>query len=217
MQPPEGKPRLLVIACGALAVEVSAVLRPLGDAVKVQCLPASWHNEPAKIPDGVRKLIEKYQLAFARIYVAYGDCGTAGGLDKVLDEYGVERLPGPHCYSFYAGDQQFEALTDEETGSFFVTDYLLRNFQRLVIKGLGLDRYPQLLGSYFGNYHRLVYLAQRTDGALKEQAREAASQLGLELVYRPVGYGQLGSQLVRLTARDTAAVSAAVPAIHQVA
>ncbi len=213
----EGSQRLLVIACGALAAEVLAVLRPVGDAVKVQCLPASWHNEPAKIPGGVRKVIEQNRHAFARIYVAYGDCGTAGELDRVLAEYEVERLPGPHCYSFYAGTEQFEALVNEEPGSFFVTDYLLGNFQRLVIKGLGLDRFPQLLTSYFGNYRRLVYLAQRSDASLADQAQQVAGQLGLELVCRPVGYGLLGNQLVQLTAQHASATSAVIPAIGQVA
>jgi len=217
MQPPEVRPRLLVIACGALAAEVMAVLRSAGDAVKVKCLPAGWHNEPAKIPGGVRRLIEKNKQSFDRIYVAYGDCGTAGKLDQLLSEYGVERLPGPHCYSFYAGPAQFDKLMDEEPGSFFVTDYLLKNFQRLVIIGLGLDRYPQLLEAYFGNYRRLVYLAQDKNKVLKDQAQAAARQLGLEMVYRPVGYGLLGSQLVQLTAQHNPAGSAAVTPVRQVA
>jgi len=138
-------------------------------------------------------------------------------LDKVLAEYGIERLPGPHCYSFYAGTEQFEALVEEEPGSFFVTDYLLRNFQRLVITGLGLDRYPQLLETYFGNYKRLVYLAQRSDESLRDQAQEAARQLGLELVYRTVGYGMLGSQLVQLAEPDSTTSSAEVSTMQQVA
>jgi len=217
MQAPECSRRLLVIACGALAAEVMAVLRPAGDAVKVRCLPARWHNEPENIPAGVRALIDQNLPHFERIFVAYGDCGTAGVLDKVLAEYGIERLPGPHCYSFYAGTEQFEALIEAEPGSFFVTDYLLRNFQRLVIVGLGLDRYPQLLETYFGNYRRLVYLAQCSDESLKDQAQEAARQLGLELVYRTVGYGMLGSQLVQLAEPDSTASSAVVSTIQQVA
>jgi len=214
---PEVSQRLLVIACGALAAEVMAVLRPVGTAVKVQCLPANWHNQPAKIPGGVRKLIEQYRQDFSQIYVAYGDCGTAGELDKVLAEYGVERLPGPHCYSFYAGTKQFEALTEEEPGSFFITDYLLRNFQRLIITGLGLDRYPQLLETYFGNYRRLVYLAQRPDEVLEKQAQEAARRLDLELIYRPVGYGMLGKKLLQLTDQVAIVCSSTVRDNPQVA
>ncbi|MDX1655441.1 MAG: DUF1638 domain-containing protein, partial [Candidatus Competibacteraceae bacterium] len=132
---------------------------------------------------------------FSRIFVAYGDCGTGGELDRMLAEEGVERLPGAHCYQFFAGERAFEELSEEEPGTFYLTDFLARHFQRLVIQGLGLDRHPQLAPLYFGHYRRLVYLAQRRDPDLEARAREAARELGLDYQYRYTGYGDLAGSL----------------------
>jgi hypothetical protein len=147
--------------------------------MELTCLPADLHNRPAKIPEAVRGKIQAARGHYDHIVVLYGDCGTGGKLDAVLREEGVERIQGAHCYEFYAGATDFAALAEREPGTFFLTDYLVRHFDRLIIKGLGLDRYPQLLGDYFGNYRLLVYLAQVDDPALDLAAKAAALRLGL--------------------------------------
>jgi hypothetical protein len=186
-------PRTLFIACGALAREFLAVRKANAwdDHIEVTCLPAIWHNRPDKIPEGVRRKIRAGKKRFDRIFVLYGDCGTGGELDRVLAEEGVERIEGPHCYQWFAGTADFERLTEEEPGTFFLTDYLVRHFDRLMWQGLGLDRHPDLLEAYFGNYRKLVYLAQVDDPALVEKAKEAAERLKLEFVHRRTGYGEL--------------------------
>src|SRR5215471_261507 len=143
----------LLIACGALAREVLAVVEAQGwRNLAVTCLPAHYHNTPAKIPEGVRAKIRENRDRYDRIYVAYGDCGTGGMLDQVLAEEGVERIGGPHCYQFYAGTADFTALMEAEPGTLFLTDYLVRHFERIIMEGLGIDRHPELRDDYFGNY-----------------------------------------------------------------
>ncbi len=180
------KPSLLVIACGALAREIKT-LQELGgwDHVEVRCLPAVLHNRPEQIPEAVRKQLEEAERDFDEAFVAYADCGTGGRLDSVLAERGVERLPGAHCYEFFAGTARFAALSDQEPGTFYLTDFLVRNFDSLVVRGLGLDRHPELMGDYFGNYRRVVYLAQSESSVLEDRARNCAEFLGLdfEIVY----------------------------------
>ena len=132
------------------------------------------------------------------MFVAYADCGTGGALDKVLHRYGVERLPGAHCYAFYAGLAAFDAIAAEEPGTFYLTDFLARSFEALVIRGLGLDRHPELLASYFWGYRRVVYLSQREDPELLAMAERAAERLGLAFEHRPTGYGELGTAMTRL-------------------
>ena len=154
------------------------------DHIEFQCLPASLHNTPEKIPDAVRSKIESESGRFEKTFVAYADCGTGGMLDKALKEYGIERISGAHCYEFYAGSEAFHQLAEEEPGSFYLTDFLVQHFERLVIRGLGLDRQPQLLPMYFGNYKRVVYLAQTESGKLQAMAKSQADQLGLEYCYR---------------------------------
>jgi hypothetical protein len=185
--------KTLLIACGALAREVVALKQAHGwQTMDVTCLPAIWHNRPEKIPEGVRRKIRAGRKTHERIFVAYGDCGTGGVLDKVLAEEGVERIDGPHCYQFYMGTKDFEALMEREPTTFFLTDYLARHFDRLIIQGLGLDRHPELRDDYFGNYRKLVYLAQIEDPNLKAKAKQAARRLGLEFDYRLTAYGELG-------------------------
>ncbi len=189
---------VLVIGCGALARELLDVVSANSlPNIRVECLPAILHNRPEKIPDAVRARLDAAS-AYDRVYVAYGDCGTGGLLDRVLEEYGVERLPGAHCYQFYAGIDTFDAMHDDEPGTLYLTDYLARHFDRLIWQGLGLDRHPQLLEDYFGNYQRVVYLAQTDDEALTDMARAAAARLGLHFERRLVGYGELEQQLVRV-------------------
>ncbi len=175
------KPSILLIACGALAREIKTLQRLGGwDHVTVRCLPAKLHNTPGEIPEAVRKQLEEANGHFDELFVAYADCGTGGRLDSLLAEYGVERLPGAHCYEFFAGAERFAELHDEEPGTFYLTDFLVRHFDRLVFRGLGLDRHPELLPDYFGNYRRVVYLAQTQSPELENKARDCAKILGLE-------------------------------------
>ncbi len=193
-RPPEGgPPTTLLIACGALAREVVDVVRLNGlSHVSVTCLPAIWHNTPGKIPEGVRRKIGEARGRYDRVLVMYGDCGTGGGLDRLLEEEGVERIDGPHCYAFYRGIEDFLAEADRDPTCFYLTDYLARHFDRLIVEGLGIDRHPELLASYFGNYTTLVYLAQTEDAALEAKAKAAAERLGLAYRYQFTGYGELG-------------------------
>jgi len=193
-RPPDGgPPTTLLIACGALGREVVDVIRLNGlRHVSVTCLPAIWHNTPGKIPEGVRRKIGEARGRYDRILVMYGDCGTGGGLDRLLETEGVERIDGPHCYAFYRGVDDFLAEADRDPTCFYLTDYLARHFDRLIIEGLGLDRHPELLASYFGNYTTLVYLAQTEDAALEAKAEAAAVRLGLAFRYQFTGYGELG-------------------------
>ena len=187
------RPRALVVACGALGRELVALKESTGwDALDITCLPAIWHNHPEKIAPGLRR---KLQAAggYEQVFVAYGDCGSGGEIDKVIEEFGVERIAGPHCYQFFMGTDEFTALTDDDPACFFLTDYLVRHFDRLIVKGLGLDRFPELRDMYFGNYTALVYIAQTEDPRLKAKAEQAAERLGLAFAYRYRGYGELQS------------------------
>ena len=188
--------RVLVIGCGALATELVAVIDQAGlSNVDLTCLPATLHNRPGGIPAIVREKIRQARPRYERIFIAYADCGTGGLLDAVLADEDVERLPGAHCYEFYATAPAFAALAEEELGTFYLTDFLARNFDRLVITGLGIDRHPELLTTYFGNYKRLVYLAQTDDPTLVAAARRAARRLGLTFEIRSTGYGELATSL----------------------
>ena len=186
-----------LIACGALAREVLALRDKCGWEVEVLGVAALLHNEPDRIPAAVLSTIRDARERHDRVFVVYGDCGTGGMLDRMLAAEGVERVPGPHCYEIYAGSQ-FEAMTDDEPGTFFLTDYLVESFDHLVLQGLGLDRYPELREDYFGNYTRVIYLAQREDARLRARARWAAAELVLPLEIRAVGYGALETRLCRL-------------------
>ena len=195
---PPAPPRTLLIACGALAREVLALIRLNGwTHIDLACLPAKLHNTPARIPEAVRSKIRGARRKYHKVLVLYGDCGTGGLLDSVLAEEGVERIPGPHCYAFYSGVDAFLAHAEAEPGCFYLTDYLARHFERLVIAGLGLDRHPELLPTYFGNYEKLVYLAQVADPQLELKAKAAALRLGLAYEHRPTGYGGLHDFLRR--------------------
>ena len=195
---------MLIIACGALANEITALRRANGwNQVDVRCLPAELHNRPEKIPVAVRSLIQASRERYDSIFVAYGDCGTGGLLDQVLREEDVERIPGAHCYEFFATAPVFAALADAEPGTFYLTDFLLRHFERLVIRGLGLDNHPELFSAYFGNYRKLVYLAQAPGPKSREDAIAIAMRMGLEFEYRPTGYGTLGTTLNIAVSRGT--------------
>jgi hypothetical protein len=172
---------VLLLACGALARELLALKRLGGwDHVAVECLPSNLHNTPGEIPEAVRKKLEKVKDSYDEVFVAYADCGTGGRLDAVLDEYGVERIPGTHCYEFYAGTERFAKIQEAEIGTFYLTDFMVRQFDAIVIRGLGIDRHPELRSVYFENYRRVVYLAQTDSPKLTAKARRCAEQLGLE-------------------------------------
>ena len=182
----------LVIACGALAREIVALRSANGwTHLDVQCLPAELHNYPARIPEAVREQIRKARSRYHSIFVAYGDCGTGGRLDAMLAEEGVERIPGAHCYEFYAGQRTFAALAQSEPGTFYVTDFLARHFERLVIQGLGLDRFPELAATY----------AQTENAELTEMARRAAARLGLAFELHRTCYGELRNSLAAFSAQ----------------
>ena len=193
--------RTLVIACGALARELLAVkaLNRL-DHLDVTCLPAIWHNRPEKIAPGVRRKIRAARKTHETILCLYGDCGTGGALDAVLTEEKVERIAGAHCYAFYTGIAAFEAEMAAEIGTFFLTDYLARHFDRLVWTGLGLDRHPELRDSYFQHYRRVLFLTQSGDPALAMKAGLAAKRLALPLETRLTGYGLMQPFLTRYSA-----------------
>lgn len=183
-----------LIACGALAREVLALREKHGWDADVLAVDALLHNQPQRIPGAVRARIREVHKRYDRIIVVYGDCGTGGLLDAVLESEGVERVRGPHCYEMYAR-KEFEGLMAEEPGTFFLTDYLLNSFDRLVIRELGLDRFPELHEEYFRNYRRVVYLAQRSHPALRERAQRVAEYLGLPLEIVHTGQGGLESDL----------------------
>ena len=199
--PPETHRGILVIACGALAREIAALRRMnQWTALDVRCLPAELHNRPERIAPAVRAEIHAQRDRYCTIFVAYGECGTAGQLDAVLEAEGVERIPGAHCYQFLAGAQVFEDLCEAEPGTFYLTDFLLRHFDRLVIRGLGLDRHPELAQDYFRHYRKLVYLAQTRVPSAVERAKQIAERMGFAFEHRFTGYGELGERLSALVA-----------------
>ena len=193
---------VLIIGCGALGKEL-AESRRLNNwsHVTLRCLPAELHNRPEQIVPAIRQVIDSARSQFDHIFVAYADCGTGGALDRMLAEFGIERLPGAHCYEFHAGSKPFAELAEAEPGTFYLTDFLVRHFDPLVRRGLGLDRHPELMSAYFKNYRRLVYLSQAEDPALDGQARAHAEYLGLEYHRHRCGYGPfnraISEQIVR--------------------
>jgi len=193
---------VLIIACGALAREITGLKRSYGwNHLRLKCIDARLHNRPDEIPHRVRALIRENRASFQNIFVAYADCGTGGMLDRVLREEGVERLPGAHCYDFYAGRKRFAALSSAEPGTFYLTDFLVRHFERLVIEPLGLDKHPQLRDAYFGNYTRLVYLSQTHNAEMLDAAEVAAARLSLPFEHVHCGFGELETELAQRVSR----------------
>ena len=194
--------RVLVIACGALAREITALKRANDwSSLDVTCLPPELHNRPEQIPGEVQAAIEAARSRYDQIFVAYADCGTGGELDRVLAAEGVARLPGAHCYEFFATPPVFAALSEAEPGTFYLTDFLVRHFERLVAGSLGLDRHPELAAEYFRHYRRVVYLAQAPDDELTRQAAAVATRLGLTFERRVTGYGGLATGLAAVVGR----------------
>jgi hypothetical protein len=186
-----------LIACGALAREVLALKKKHGWDVDVLGVPALLHNSPERLPGAILQRIRQARQEYERVIVVYGDCGTGGMLDRMLDREGVERVAGPHCYEMYA-DGTYDKIMEENPGTFFLTDYLVQSFDHLVLEGLGLVRHPELRDEYFANYSRVVYLAQRDDPALHARAKWAADSLGLPLEVKATSYGKLETRLKEL-------------------
>ena len=189
--------RVLVIACGMIAREVLASKDRLGlDHIDLTCLPAEFHYYPDRIPPAMDKaIVEAKQAGYRHIFAGYADCGTGGMLDVVLQKHGVERVAGPHCFAFYQGAAAFEAIGDGDMLTFYMTDFLCRQFDAFFMKPLGLDRHPELIADYFGNYEKVVYLAQTNDVQLDKVAEDAAKLLGLAYERRFTGYGDLPAAL----------------------
>ena len=207
MNPTQPPGRVLIIGCGALVRELQEVTaRNRSEHLEVECLPAIMHNRPEKIPDAVRHRVRaaKASGAFRKILVGYMDCGTGGLLDRVCSDEGVERLPGAHCYELYAGADVFAGLQEAEPGTFYLTDYLVRHFDRLIMKGLGISEHPELREAYFGNYTRVVHLAQTDDDRMARAAEQAAARLGLRCERILTGIGGLQQQIVELAGRPNA-------------
>jgi uncharacterized protein DUF1638 len=187
-----------LLICGALGPEVKAIVDEHQWQVDIFGVPALHHFYPKKIVDAVDRRLDELSSRYRRVLVVYGDCGTAGSLEPVLERYRAVRIPGPHCYEMFAGAEEFDRLTEEQPATFFLTDWLVRNFERAVIRGLGLDRYPELQPVYFSNYRHCLYLAQLPTDALRHKAAEIAAYLGLPLEIRHTGFGELESRLAHL-------------------
>ena len=194
--------RVQVIACGAIAHEVLAVCKQAGlDHIDLTCLPALWHIRPEKIAPALRvKIAEAKANGFGKIYIGYAECGTKGEIDKICEQEGIERLPGPHCYAFYTGTDKFLAESEHEITSFYLTDLITRQFDAFITLPLKLDKHPELIEMVFGNYEKIVYLAQTDDDELDARARKAAEFLGLAYERRFTGYGDLQPALEALSA-----------------
>ena len=186
----------LVVACGAIAREILAINEILSwDNISIKCLPAIYHNQPEKITPAVIDVVKNNKQKYQKIYVAYADCGTGGMLEKACKDLGVEMIQGPHCYSFFEGNISFAKRLNPT--AFFLTDFLARQFDAFVWSPLGLDKHPELIDAYFGNYTKLVYLAQTNDEVLKKKAAECARKLNLEFEYKLTGYGDLKNTFIK--------------------
>lgn len=196
----ESPPRCLMLACGALARELLAIRDANGwDHLDLHCLPAELHLRPEKIPDAVSAAVARFAPDYDRIVVVYADCGTGGLLQARCAELGVEMIPGPHCYAFFDGIEAHAMRAEREFTAFYLTDFLVRQFDAFVWRAMGLDRHPQLRDIYFAHYEKLIYLAQTEDSALDAKAREAAERLGLRYERRTTGYGDLPGVLAQLS------------------
>ena len=190
--------RVLLIACGALAHEILALKRANNwHHLDLHCLPAKLHLYPDQITPAVRDMVLDKRADYAAIYIVYADCGTGGLLQAECDRLGVEMIAGPHCYSFYQGNEDFAARHEADMTAFFLTDFLVRQFDAFVWRPMGLDRHPELRDMYFGNYTRLIYQAQTDDPALDAKAQECARRLGLAYERRATGYGDLTGFIAR--------------------
>lgn len=195
---------VLVIACGALAREIDDLKSAHGwDHLHLACIDAKLHHRPALIPDRLREKIRRNKGKYDHIYVAYADCGTRGEIDRVIEEEGpgIERLPGVHCYQFFAGSERFAKIAEQDPGTFYLTDFLAEHFDRFVIEPLKINEHPELFDMYFGNYNRVVFLSQLKDERLLQAAKDAADRLGLEFEHVHCGYGELETGIEHVMVR----------------
>ena len=216
-------PAVLILACGALARELLAVskLNELSN-VTVECLPGEYHMRPEKIVPALEARLSEHLNGdtdahggadrYDTIFIGYGDCGTGGALDRFCATHGLQRLPGDHCYQFFAGHEHFLQMHDAEPGTFYLTDYLAKHFDRFVVEALGIDTHPELAELYFGNYRRMIYLCQHADPAVEAKAREAARFLGLDFEVVFTGYGELESTVVEVATGRRSTLTAEEPA-----
>lgn len=186
-----------VIACGMIAREILDVCEMNGlQHISLTCLPAEYHFTPQKISPEMDKAIEQAKAdGYRHIFVGYADCGTSGELDKICEKHGVERIAGPHCFSFYLGNASFDKAAEEYVTTFFITDFLARHYENFLLKPLGIDKHPELKDIYFGNYERALYIAQTNDADLDKRAQEAAEHMGLKYERVFTGYGDLATAL----------------------
>ncbi|WP_412554785.1 DUF1638 domain-containing protein [Shimia sp. MIT1388] len=191
--------RILLLACGALAREILDLIKLNNwSHMDLTCLPAIFHIHPEKIAPAVRDAVAKHRDSYDDIFVVYADCGTGGQLQQTCDELGVKMIAGPHCYSFFEGNDRFAKIAEDEFTAFYLTDFLVRQFDAFIIKPMGLDRHPELMEMYFGNYEKLVYQAQTDDPTLTEKAKICADRLGLTFERRFTGYGDMATALEAL-------------------
>jgi hypothetical protein len=187
-----------IIICGALGKEVTDIVKKHGWDAEVTAIPAVVHVYPERIAQSVEERILEWRQKYSRLIVLFGDCGSKGAVDQMLAKYpDIERIAGPHCYEFYGGDL-FDNLIKEEPGTYLLTDFMVRTFQGLIIKSMGLDNFPQLKKEYFHNYKRVVYLAQVDDDKLKQKAQEIAEYLELPLTIIHTGYGPFEQRLIAM-------------------
>ena len=187
---------ILIIGCGAIAHEINEIIKLNNcNNVSLQCLNADLHNTPKRLPTKIKETIESNLKEYSKIFLAYADCGTGGLIDSMLKNYDIERLEGAHCYEFYAGSSLFKDLSDREIGTFYLTDFLVKNFKRLIIDGLGISKHPSLKDEYFKNYKNIVYLAQKHDNDLELKAKDCANYLNLEYSVHYTGLGNFEDQL----------------------
>jgi len=187
-----------LVICGALGREVKDIVDRRQWDVDIYGVSALLHLYPSRIVDELREKLYQLRPRYEKLVVVYGDCGTTGKLEPLLEEVGAHRLRGPHCYEMYAGAEQFTQVSEERPGTFFLTDWLVRNFDRAVVKGLGLDRHPDLKPMLFGNYEAVLFLRQVPNPRLAERARDIAGYLELPLEIRDVGLGELEERLADL-------------------
>lgn len=201
---PTAAPQVLILACGALAREIRDVARLHElDNVTLECIPAALHMTPDLIEPAVRQRLERHRDAFDRILIGYADCGTGGRLvdicrELTTDTTTVEMMPGAHCYQFFAGGEAFLEMHDNDPTAFYLTDYLVKHFERLIIGGLGIAEHPELQDIYFGNYTKMIHLAQTDDPTLDDRARAAAARLDLTFERVRTGYGELESEILQV-------------------
>ena len=199
-------PRVLILACGALATEIRDIARLHEfDNVTLECLPGILHNRPSEIPDAVRARLDRHRGHYDRILLGYADCGTAGELADIAAQEDIEMLPGAHCYQVFAGHERFDAMHNDDPTAFYLTDYLVKHFDRIILDGLGIDAHPELRDLYFGNYTTMIHLAQTDDPELDARARACAERLGLAHQRIDTTYGDLEPAVVKITRPKAAA------------